>query len=130
MLGPRRLLNSVSRPRLVSKASSLPQSLYFDQGNAKPMCSKEGMLLSALTHLYRPLVGKERVGGQEAWAPGACPPRRAPGLYRAPYRLQLLRQLPASVSALGCGQLVPLPSDSTFLLLFRGQLEPKVEDHD
>ena len=88
------------------------------------------MFLSALTHLYRPLVGKERVGGQEAWGPSTCPPRRAPGPCGAPYRLQLLRQLPASVSALGCSQLVPLPSDSTFLLLFRGQLEAKVKDHD
>lgn len=45
-----------------------------------------------------------------------------------PYCLQLLRQLSASVPALGSCQLVPLPPDSTLLLLFRGQLVAKVKD--
>lgn len=47
---------------------------------------------------------------------------------RAPYGLQLLRQLPAAVPALGSCQLVPLPPDPTLLLLFGRQLAAKVKD--
>lgn len=93
------------------------------------MCSEEGMLLPTLT-LLSVTRGK---GGQgevrEPWGPSSSPPRSAPTPRRAPHRLQLLRQLPAAVPALGRSQLVPLPPNSTLLLLFRGQLEARAKDH-
>lgn len=86
------------------------------------------MFLSALTHMSA-TRGKEEGKGREPWGPCSGPPRSAPAPRRAPHRLQLLCQLPAAVPALGRGQLVPLPPDSTLLLLFRGQLKAKVKDH-
>lgn len=116
-----------SRPTPAARAT--PQSLLY------PLSLTTTLSFSMSTHVFKSkermfhlsqlILSAPRKAGLEGQRPcKPWPTQSAPTTAQAaPHRLQLLSQLAATVPTLGCSQLVPLPPDSTFLLLFRRQLE-------